>query len=96
MKFKRKLFHPSMSPMDFICMDLIGEFHPPTRHGHCSVLTACLYAYWVHMVHTIKDKDNSRGSDSKQEPHLLHLWRKCENPHRQGSRTNSSRKLSRN
>ena len=40
-KFKRKLFHSSISPMDFICMDLIDEFHPPTRHGHCFVLTAC-------------------------------------------------------
>ena len=40
-KFKRKLFHPSMSPMDFICMDLIGEFHPPTRSGHHFALTAC-------------------------------------------------------
>ena len=40
-KFKRKLFHPSMSPMDFICMDLIGEFHPPTRCGHCFASTAC-------------------------------------------------------
>ena len=40
-KFKRKLFHPSMSPMDFIWLDLIGEFHPPTRHGHHFALTAC-------------------------------------------------------
>ena len=40
-KFERKLFCPSMSLMDFICMDLIGEFHPPTRHGHCFALTAC-------------------------------------------------------
>ena len=40
-KFERKLFHPSMSPKDFICMDLIGEFHPPTRHGHHFALTAC-------------------------------------------------------
>ena len=40
-KFKRKLFHPSMSPIDFICMDLIGEFHPPTRHGHRIALTTC-------------------------------------------------------
>ena len=40
-KFKRKLFHPSMSPMDFICMDLIGECHPPTRCGHHFALTAC-------------------------------------------------------
>ena len=30
-----------MSPMDFICMDLIGEFHPPTRCGHRFALTAC-------------------------------------------------------
>ena len=29
-KFERKVFHPSLLPMDFICMDLIGEFHPPT------------------------------------------------------------------
>ena len=40
-KFKRKLFCPSLSPMDFICMDLIGEFHPPTRRGHHFALTAC-------------------------------------------------------
>ena len=33
MKFERKIFKPSLQPMDFICMDLIGEFHPPTRHG---------------------------------------------------------------
>ena len=26
--------------MDFICMNLIGEFHPPTSCGHCYALTA--------------------------------------------------------
>ena len=39
-KFERKIFHPSLLPMDFICMDLIGEFHPPTSHGHRYALTA--------------------------------------------------------
>ena len=39
-KFKRKIFHPSLLPMDFVCMDLIGEFHPPTSHGHRYALTA--------------------------------------------------------
>ena len=34
MKFEKKIFNPSLQPMDFICMDLIGEFHPPTSHGH--------------------------------------------------------------
>ena len=38
-KFERKVFHPSLLPMDFICMDLIGGFHPPTSHGHLYALT---------------------------------------------------------
>ena len=39
-KFERKIFKPSLQPMDFICMDLIGEFHPPTSCGHRYALTA--------------------------------------------------------
>ena len=40
MKFERKIFKPSLQPMDFICMDLIGELHPPTSRGHRYALTA--------------------------------------------------------
>ena len=39
-KFEQKIFRPSLLPMDFICMDLISEFHPPTSHGHHYALTA--------------------------------------------------------
>ena len=39
-KFKRKIFKPSLQPMDFICMDLIGKFHSPTSRGHRYALTA--------------------------------------------------------
>ena len=39
-KFEKKIFKPSPQPMDFICMDLIGEFHPPTSCGHRYALTA--------------------------------------------------------
>ena len=38
--FLRKIFKPSLQPMDFICMDLIGEFHPLTNRGHHYALTA--------------------------------------------------------
>ena len=38
-KFERKIFCPSLLPMDFISMDLLGEFHPPTSRGHCYALT---------------------------------------------------------
>ena len=39
-KFEKKIFKPSLQAMDFICMDLIGEFHPLTSHGHRYALTA--------------------------------------------------------
>ena len=39
-KFERKIFRPFLQPMDFICMDLIGEFHPPTSCGYHYALTA--------------------------------------------------------
>ena len=39
-KFESKIFKPSLQPMDFIYMDLIGEFHPPTSRGHRCALTA--------------------------------------------------------
>ena len=39
-KFKRKIFCPSLLPMDFICMDLIGKFYSPTSHGHRYALTS--------------------------------------------------------
>ena len=38
-KFEAKHFKPSMKPMDFIAMDLIGEFHPPSSHGNRYALT---------------------------------------------------------
>ena len=63
-KFERKIFHPSLLPMDFIYIDLIGEFHPPTSCGSWSSLciNSSLYAYRVYMVHTIENKDSRRSS----------------------------------
>ena len=40
LKSKKKVFKPSLQPMDFICMDLIGKFHPPTTRSHRYALTA--------------------------------------------------------
>ena len=38
-KFKTKHFKPSLKPMDFIAMDLICEFHPPSSQGNRYTLT---------------------------------------------------------
>ena len=34
--------------MEFISMDLIGEFHPPSSKGNRYALTAGMYAYRIH------------------------------------------------
>ena len=38
-KFEAKHFKPSLKPMDFIVMDLISEFHPPSSQGNRYALT---------------------------------------------------------
>ena len=70
MRFKRKIFKPSLQPMDFICMDLIGEFHPPNKSWTPLCPDSCLYAYRIHMVCTPEDKDSRRSHESIYGPHL--------------------------
>ena len=38
-KFEKLHFSIPNQPMEFICMDLIGEFYPPTSRGHRYTLT---------------------------------------------------------
>ena len=69
-KFKRKIFKPSLQPMDFICMDLISKFHSPDKSWTPLCSDSCLYAYRVHMVCTFEDKDSGGGRKSIYGPHL--------------------------
>ena len=39
-QFKKQIFEPGVQPMEFISMDLIGEFHPPSSKGNRFALTA--------------------------------------------------------
>ena len=31
---KKQIFEPGVQPMEFICIDLIGEFYPPSSKGN--------------------------------------------------------------
>ena len=43
-KYNKGTFQAPGAPMDFISMDLIGEFHPPSTHGNKYALTViCMY-----------------------------------------------------
>ena len=49
-------FEIPKAPMDFISMDLIGEFYPPSTRGNCYALTIiCMLTGWVWCV-PIPDK----------------------------------------
>ena len=39
-QFEKQIFEPGVQPMEFVSMDLIGEFHPPSSRGNRYALTA--------------------------------------------------------
>ena len=39
-QFEKQIFEPGLQPMEFVCTDLIGEFHPPSSKGNRYALTA--------------------------------------------------------
>ena len=38
-QFEKQIFEAGVQPMEFICMDLVGEFHPPSSKGNGYALT---------------------------------------------------------
>ena len=63
-KFEAKHFKPGMRPMDFIAMDLIGEFHPPSSQGNRYALTGvCMLTgfTWCIPLKSKKASDVSRA-----------------------------------
>ena len=39
-QFEKQIFEPGVQPMEFVCIDLIGEFYPPSSKGNRYTLTA--------------------------------------------------------
>ena len=63
-KFKAKHFKPSLKPMDFIAMDLIGEFHPPSSQGNHYALTGVYMLTgftWCILIKSKKATDVARA-----------------------------------
>ena len=50
-KFEKMHFKGAWQPMQFILMDLIGEFHPPSWQGHRYALTViCMHTSYVFCI----------------------------------------------
>ena len=55
-KYNKGTFQAPRAPMDFISMDLIGEFHPPSSQGNKYTLTViCMLSGWTWCI-PIQDK----------------------------------------
>ena len=55
-QFEKQIFEPGVQPMEFICIDLIGEFHPPSSKGNRYALTAvCMLTGYTFCI-PIKNK----------------------------------------
>ena len=58
-KYNQGTFHAPGAPIDFISMDLIGEFHPPSSQGNKYALTViCMLSGWTWCI-PIPDKTAS-------------------------------------
>ena len=63
-------------------MDLIGEFHPPTSHGHRYALTAvCMLTGFTWCV-PLKTKT----AEEVAKAYMDHIWSEYQNTHRQRDR----------
>ena len=55
-QFEKQIFQPGVQPMEFVSMDLIGEFHPPSSKGNRYALTAvCMLTGYTFCI-PIKNK----------------------------------------
>ena len=59
--FEKQIFEPGIEPMEFVCIDLIGEFHPPSSKGNRYALTAvCILTGYTFCI-PIKNKSAEEG-----------------------------------
>ena len=55
-QFEKQIFEPGVQPMEFVSMDLIGEFHPPSSKGNRYALTVvCMFTGYTFCI-PIKNK----------------------------------------
>ena len=74
MQFEKQIFEPDVQPMEFISMDIIGEFHPPaSSKGNRYALTAvCMLTSYMFCI-PIKNK-TAEVCDSLEKSHHLSIW----------------------
>ena len=85
-QLRNEHFSAPPQPMEFIAMDLIGEFHPASSKGNRFALTAvCMLTGFTFCI-PIKAKKAEDVVNAYPKPHLLYLRTIKEDPNRQRHR----------
>ena len=73
---KKQIFEPGVQPMEFICIDLIGECYPPSSKGNRYALTAvCMLTGFTFCI-PIKNK-TAQEVVTAWRNHILFLFGVC-------------------
>ena len=73
-QFEKQIFEPGVQPMEIICIDLIGEFYPPSSKGNRYALTAvCMLTGFTFCI-PIKNKTAQEVFYSLEKSHFISVW----------------------
>ena len=73
-QFEKQIFEPGVQPMEFICIDLTGEFYPPSSKGNRYALTAvCMLTGFTFCI-PHQEQDSTRGCHSLEKSYFIPVW----------------------
>ena len=73
-QFKKQIFEPGVQPMEFICINLIGEFYPPSSKGNRYTLTAvCMLTGFTFCI-PIKNKTAQEVVTAWRNRYFIPIW----------------------
>ena len=73
-QFEKQIFKPGVQPMEFVCVDLIGEFHPPSSKGNKYALTAvCMLTGFTFCI-PIKNKSAEEVITAWRNQIFISIW----------------------
>ena len=82
-QIEKEHFKVPPQPMEFIAMDLIGEFHPPLKQREQVCTHGSMNANRIYFLHPKKIKESRGCNESIHRKHLLCVWTIKENSNRQ-------------
>ena len=85
-ELQKEHFSAPPQPMEFIAMDLIGEFHPGIQQRKQVCTHSNLYVDRFYILHTPEVQESQGCGNSLSKPHLLCIRTLQENTHRQWNR----------